>query len=91
MAEVCVRFLESNYAEKTARHLPQTVPVLLVSIWTSIQYGQLFTNESIFYRNHFDICTWNLLDKSDFNAAFRMALFYLELFHDQCMNHNGKA
>ncbi|KAG4071749.1 hypothetical protein HA402_011903 [Bradysia odoriphaga] len=42
------------------------------------------------YLNHFDLCTWNLLDKNDFKAAFRMALFYLELYHDRCTSRHGQ-
>ncbi|XP_055295611.1 calcineurin-binding protein cabin-1-like [Sitodiplosis mosellana] len=44
-------------------------------------YLKLFRN----YLNHHSLSTWNLLNEDDFQAVFRMTLFYLELSHAQSM------
>lgn len=36
-----------------------------------------------FCRNHYDMQTWNQLSNDEFNASFRMMLFFLELDHDK--------
>ncbi|KAJ6646406.1 Calcineurin-binding protein cabin-1 [Pseudolycoriella hygida] len=75
--------LLAKWLKYVSRFWRQIIPKNLLDI-----YLKLYA----LYLNHHDLCTWNLLDKNDFYAAFRMALFYLELFYDKFMlNHNGKT
>lgn len=41
---------------------------------------------TLFSSNHYDLSNWNLLDESHFQAAFRTALFYLELHLDRALS-----
>lgn len=44
-----------------------------------------YTHGFVSHRNHYDLNTWTLLDVSDFQAAYRMTLMYLELDHERAL------
>lgn len=46
---------------------------------------ELYINLFVNYLNHQCLPTWNLLDESEFQAVFRMTIFYLELSHERML------
>ncbi|XP_031617058.1 calcineurin-binding protein cabin-1-like isoform X2 [Contarinia nasturtii] len=68
--------LIGKWIECISRFWEQKIPEDILKL-----YLKLFPN----YLNHHSLSTWNLYNENDFQAAFRITLFYLELRQEQSL------
>lgn len=68
--------LMSKWIERVSKFWEQKMPNEILELYTKLFVSHL---------NHLSLPTWNLLNESEFQAVFRMTLFYLELSHEEML------
>lgn len=69
-------------------------PHYISKFWESSipkELRQMFLQIYEFHLNHYDLCTWNLLNVAEFQGAFRSTLLYLELSLDKWFKTSKKT